>query len=528
MTREVPRKWRPSLGLVVALVLAMALTLPLAGLIFFRIYENQILRQTEAELIGQAAVLAAEMRREIETNFPPDAPLGAPAPKRDDNATYQPIAPALDLSRSNMLGRRPDPQPAQTSGDPAFIALGEKLAPDLVDVQKTTLAGFRLLDPNGRAIAGGDLGQSFAHIEEVARALRGEYGRVLRQRISKHEAPPLYSLSRGTSVRIFIAAPVVARGAIAGVVYVSRTPSNIFHHFYQERDKVALGGLTVVLLALVIGVVFHRAIAGPMRALVERTGAIARGEPGALRPLNHHGTAEFAILTQSFFDMARHLQNRGDFIATFAAHVTHELKSPLTSIRGAAELLRDDLDASHAPMSDSDKRRFLDNIIADSTRLTALAQRLRELARAEHRGAGQCDVKTALNDARAGFEKLDVAVQGEAAAPLAMAREGLVAILTHLLDNAARHGAHKVNIICARRDETLEILVSDNGAGVSANNRDRIFESFFTTRREEGGTGMGLAIVRALLRAHGGDIALCESPPTGASGACFALRAPLA
>ena len=70
----------------------------------------------------------------------------------------------------------------------------------------------------------------------------------------------------------------------------------------------------------------------------------------------------------------------------------------------------------------------------------------------------------------------------------------------------------------------LVVHVADNGAGVSAGNRERIFDPFFTTRRAEGGTGMGLGIVRALLRAHGGDIALGES----ADGAVFVLTLPLA
>ena len=67
---EVPRKWRPSVGLIVSLVMATALALPLAGLFFFRIYENQLIHQTESELIGQSAAIAAVMRREIETRAP--------------------------------------------------------------------------------------------------------------------------------------------------------------------------------------------------------------------------------------------------------------------------------------------------------------------------------------------------------------------------------------------------------------------------------------------------------------------------
>ena len=79
--------------------------------------------------------------------------------------------------------------------------------------------------------------------------------------------------------------------------------------------------------------------------------------------------------------------------------------------------------------------------------------------------------------------------------------------------------------ISARREEDLlRIKVADNGEGVSPNNRSQIFDSFFTTRREKGGTGMGLAIVRAMLDAHGGAIRLLDSKP----GTAFELTIPVA
>jgi len=214
--------------------------------------------------------------------------------------------------------------------------------------------------------------------------LQGRFRSVMRIRISKHEPPPVYSLSRGTGVRVFTAMPVIVRGRVAGVVYASRTPSNVFKSLYDERRKVALAGFCIVALTLLIGFVFQRTITGPMRELIRRTAAIGRGQTDMFEPLTRHGTAEFAQLSQSFVDMAARLNRRSDFVTTFAAHVSHELKSPLTAIQGAAELLRDDAGASLKAMNDSDRCRFLDNIVSDAGRLTAIVQRLRELARAEN------------------------------------------------------------------------------------------------------------------------------------------------
>ena len=524
-----PRKWRPSVGLVLMLVLTTVLALPLVGLFFFRFYENELIHQTESELIGQCAVLAAVVRGEFEANFPQDVPLGAPNEPphaADPQEPYQPIAPSLDLTANDLFGQRPEARQATAPVLPAYAALGARLTPVLVETQRATLAGFRLLDPNGTVIAGREeVGQSLAHIHEVAAALRGDFRSVMRMRISKHPPPPLYSWSRGTGVRIFMAMPIFARGHLAAVIYASRTPSNVFRSFYEERRKLALAGLSIVALTALIGFVLHRAFTRPMRELMLRTAAIARGDDGALAPLAHHGTAEFAQLSQSFLDMATSLRNRSDFIATFAAHVSHELKSPLTAIQGAAELLRDDVEAANGGMSPEERRRFLDNIIGDSGRLTSVVQRLRDLARAENSPVdGVSSLARVVADISAGFSELDISAEGALEQKIGMSAENLRIILTHLVDNAARHGATKIDITAMQEGGKLRVTLGDNGVGISPNNRARIFDSFFTTRRDSGGTGMGLAIVRAMLAAHGGVIELAEAVKRdGGAGFCFTI-----
>src|SRR4029079_1104086 len=154
--------------------------------------------------------------------------------------------------------------------------------------QKVTLAGFRLLDPNGVVVAGRDeVGLSLAHLEEVREALQGRFKGVLRVRISKNEQPSLYSMSRGTGMRVFIAMPVIVRGQVAGVVYASRTPSNVFKYMYEQRSRVVLAMLSMIVPTLLIGFLFHRTITGPMRELVERTNLVGKGYRDALQPLKH-------------------------------------------------------------------------------------------------------------------------------------------------------------------------------------------------------------------------------------------------
>ncbi|WP_148210675.1 DUF2809 domain-containing protein [Beijerinckia indica] len=521
-------KWRPPLALVVTCLLCFAVALPLGGVFFFRIYENQLVRQAEAELIAQSAALAPVIARDIEAALPADTPLGAAAPLATptQEEPYRPIMPHLDLADKDLLPSRPDARPPTSPPDPALLALGVKILPDLLAIQRTTLAGFRLLDAEGTVIAGrNEIGLSLAHVEEIAAALRGEFRSVMRMRISKHPPPPLYSMSRGTGVRVFTAMPIIVRDHVTAVLYASRTPANVFKNLYEERNKVILASVSVILLTGLAGFVFHRTITRPVRELIARTRAISAGDTAALRPLSHHGTAEFAMLSRSFLDMATSLAHRSAFIATFAAHVSHELKSPLTSIKGAAELLLDDLEANPQTMDDNDRRRFLDHIVVDAARLTDLVSRLRDLARAENTPiSGTATLDPVLQELRKQWPHLEINAQGDVHRQARISTENLHIILSHLIDNATHHGAKKVTVEAFADKEILQITIKDDGSGISPNNATKIFEPFFTTRRLEGGTGMGLSIVRAMIEAHSGFIDCLDIT----TGAAFVLRLPLA
>jgi len=522
-------KWRPSLGLIVFAVLAVVMMLPLVGLFFFRLYDNQLIRQTQAELIAQSQVLAAVFAREVEARRAGGIALGAEIPpeaRPDPSDKFAPIRPKLDLAGHEFFRRRPDALPAKTPADPAYVAIGSALMPLIAETQKVTLAGFRILDPHGVVIAGREeIGQSLAHIEEVASALRGQYRAVLRTRVPDKPPPPIYSFSRGLGVHVFSAMPVIVDNHVAGVIYTSRTPSNIFQHFYQERTKFILAALAVMLATLAIGLVFSRTITKPMYELIGRAARISRGDLDAYQPLAHYGTREFAQLSRSFLDMARQLSRRSDYIATFSAHLTHELKSPLTSIKGAAELLLESAQSEKDTLTRMEQKNFLRNILGDAERLEIMTQRLRELARAETVPLNeQAELGLVVGGLRSRFPTRTINASGCLDRSIGMSAEKALIVLSHLTDNAMRHNARNVRLEASGEGRTVRLTVSNDGDPISESNRDRIFDAFFTTRRDTGGTGMGLAIVKAVMTSHGGSIKLLPAD----RGAAFELEFPAA
>jgi hypothetical protein len=117
-----PAKWRPSLSLVVFLVLASVLLLPLFSLYFLKVYQNQLIRETESELIAQSAALAAVFHREVESTISRDVALGAkvpPAVQTPTDGPYQPIWPKLELANESVLPPRPDARASTLNPNPA-------------------------------------------------------------------------------------------------------------------------------------------------------------------------------------------------------------------------------------------------------------------------------------------------------------------------------------------------------------------------------------------------------------------------
>ncbi len=531
-------RWKPRLRTVLMSVNILILAVPVGGVVLLRLYESALIRRTEGELIAQGAVVAAAFREELRRELASDT--YAPAPtvygvadgarhvplrrgQRDEAPqvqvspadALQPMTADLDLATHQVLPLPPDALPPATPADPWVTAAGSRLAPVLETTQQVTLAGIRVVDHEGTVVATtrSELGLNLIHREEVARALQGRPVSVMRKRVSDEPRPPADSLSRGTGIRVFVAMPVVEGERVWGAVVLSRTPMSVRQSLYRLRWHIPAGVVLLVVLVILVALLTSRTIGRPMDELIHQTERVARGETGAATPLAHPGTLEMRQVSEAVTRMAETLEARAHYINTFASGVSHEFKTPLTSIRGTVELLRDHLEG----MTAEERDRFLGNLEADAERLDRLVNRLTELARADVlQPAG---ASTALTPVlRALVERL--ASDGNAPAldladrlpPVAVEREVLESILANLLDNARQHGGPHVTVAARADGDHVRIGVIDDGPGISEGNRRRIFDRFFTTARDRGGSGLGLSIVHTLIEAHGGRIDVTSVP----------------
>ena len=237
------------------------------------------------------------------------------------------------------------------------------------------------------------------------------------------------------------------------------------------------------------------------------------------------GVIVFFVVTWRQRMRIRALAKLEKFRREFIADISHEIKTPLTGILGAADLMD-----AHDPLAAMTKK--------EARRLQALVQEILDLARLERDGETvrleEADLADLVRETverlqpKARTAGVDLAVDGTSAASLRWACDPqlLEQALTNLVENALRHsGSPTVRVSCARMGSEARLVVADAGRGVPPDEAERIFERFHRVdsarAAETGGAGLGLAIVRRIARLHGGDV-VCE--PVAPHGARFVLR----
>jgi len=185
-------------------------------------------------------------------------------------------------------------------------------------------------------------------------------------------------------------------------------------------------------------------------------------------------------------------------------------------------------------MPESQRNRFINNLIDDTERLKRLVSRLLEQARADSIEATteSTHLLDCFNQLESRYTDLDLNIVIKDKETLNVyvniASSSLYSILSNLSDNSLQHKATELQVSMLRNKQTIELSFQDNGMGISEANQKRIFTPFFTTKRETGGTGLGLGIIESLLKASNGSIECKPTKDSDQTGALFVVTLELA
>lgn len=367
-------------------------------------------------------------------------------------------------------------------------------------------------DANGEVLydsAGLDVGQDYRGWRDVSLTLAGEYGaRTTRSDPDRPETAVMY-----------VAAPIYEGEGIVGAVSVGKPVASQGLRVESARQKLIYVGLITlaafVFLLLVVSVWLVRpfGLSADLLRVVRQEGL---RHPGRL--LGRLST----VISAAFRDMRDALAGNS-YTEEYVQTLTHELKSPLAAIRGAAELLRED-------MPEAQRQRFSINIAEQVQRLQDLADRLLELSSLEkHRtleDVQPVEIRALAEQAAAALEHAarrrevslhvtvpdNIRVEGD---PFLL-HQALANLLANAVDFSPPGAA--VELDAAMSGRRVELTVRDHGPGVPDYAMDRVFEKFYSLRRPDSGrksTGLGLAFVREIAHLHGGEAHLVNHPEGG-------------
>ena len=331
--------------------------------------------------------------------------------------------------------------------------------------------------------------------------------------------------------RVFVAEPVRTGGADTTVLVLTEKVDSAATT--KARGYFAIGGALALLAAVIVSYFLARRLTRPLAAMSTTAGAIAAGDLTARVDLGPHPDDELAALAATLNAMAVQLEAARHSERSFLLSVSHDLRTPLTSIRGFAEALTD----GTIPATE-EQRRAGTVIAAEAGRLERLVADLLDLARLDARQfslsprafdlAGSVRTTVDAFHPGAGELGIELAVHGPDALTVTGDPERVAQIMANLIENALKYARSRIDVeVRAEPDADVEIRVVDDGPGVDPAEVERVFERLFVSRAVPGrsvGTGLGLAIVGELTNAMGGRASVERSP---SDGAAFVVRLPL-
>lgn len=373
-----------------------------------------------------------------------------------------------------------------------------------------TDAAGRVVFDSGRRDGASAVGEDYSRWRDVARTLTGRYGARATREVQTDDR---------TSV-MYVAAPVKDGERVIGVLTVAKPISTVQPFVDRAERKILIQGAWLLGLSLLIGVFVTAWIVWSvrrLRAYAQQVQLGSRLAPPAL-------SGELGELAKAMQAMRERLDGRAQLEQTVRA-LTHELKSPMAAIAGAAELLHDELPAA-------DRQGFAREISDQVARQQALVERMLELSKLEHRASleqaqpidlGDC-VEAAIAHAqpRARQRGMSLRWVRRDAAPVLGEAELLQLAIANLVENALDFAprGRSIEFELQQAAQKVRLVVRDHGPGVEDFALERLGERFFSTPRpaEAGklprkGSGLGLAIVREVVALHGGTLRFANAAP---------------
>jgi len=360
-------------------------------------------------------------------------------------------------------------------------------------------AGRVIFDTRGIAA-----NQDFSKWTDVRHALEGQYGS--RWELDKAQQ----------RVNIYSTLPVFVDGKIIGAVSVSKSTNRIRNFISRSLENLLVPGALALLLATAMAYALSAYITRIIWDLASRAERIAAGE-GNIR-LETWTRSELGTLARAVDRMREKLEGKA-YVEEMATNLSHELKTPLATIRGSAELLE-----GAAGYDSAARAKFLSNIQTEVARLDRIVSELLKLSRIEAQPAGG---EVTWSDAASAARQIASAYRGRAAdvgiifrseiadepLPVRITEMHLKQLLTNLLDNALQFtsAGGSVCLGAKRQNGSVELTISDEGTGIEPELLPKVFDRFFTTenpRTGNRGTGLGLAIAKSIANASGGTISV--------------------
>ena len=391
--------------------------------------------------------------------------------------------------------------------------LGRRLNADIWNLKKTD-SNLRVYvtDAGGTVVydsEGRDLGADYSQWRDVYLTLRGEYG------ARSTPAKPGDDLS----TVMHVAAPILHNGRIIGVLTVAKPNTSVQPFIEIGRQKMTSTSLLLVAASLLLGLFFSYWFTQSIRKLVRYAQKVSRGERASLPRIREK---ELSDLGDAIERMRQELEGK-NYVENYIHTLTHEMKSPLSAIKGAAELMQEDMPAE-------ERDRFLRNILGETDRLQDFVARMLDLAMIEKRQALQdvtvIDLGELTGEVTAGkaaairSKGLKVTIVVPSSLQVRGERFLLMQALSNLVDNAIAFSDDNggIEINGWQDDGNCMIDIIDNGPGIPSFASIKVFDRFYSLPRPDSGkksTGLGLSFVREVVMLHHGEVTLQNRPEGG-------------